>query len=168
MIRLAAIILICLSSSLIGIYYGGKIPRRLAHLAEFKKCLLMLSSEIEFAVNTLPQAFVNIAHRSLLYEAFFLKITEGLDAGQSMAQAWAGGCPQLEQSCLAEEDISHIAALGGFLGSIDKELQINSIEMLIFSINNTAETLEPEGIKNKKLYRGLGTLMGLLIVIILI
>jgi len=65
-------------------------------------------------------------------------------------------------------DIEQFMSLGSSLGYLDGEMQLNGIEMVISYIDMVTEELKVSSDKNKKMYRSLGVLGGILIVIVLL
>ena len=68
---------------------------------------------------------------------------------------------------LKNEDIELIKSFGNMLGKTDIEGQISEINQFITLINGQIAVAEEEKNKNSKMYKSLGTIIGLVIVIIL-
>ena len=129
----------------------------------------MLKSEIEYAIYPLPQAFANISARSSLPVAdFYADLSHMLSQGETLGTAWEEVCTALGSTYLTQEDIHNLLALGKALGNIDADVQLNSIDMAISVIDDTVARLNIETAKNGKMYRGLGILSGLMIVVVLL
>jgi stage III sporulation protein AB len=64
LLRILGILLIMAGSVGIGFYYSAKEGYRVQDLLEFKKALMILSSEIEYMRSTLSEACANIAKRT--------------------------------------------------------------------------------------------------------
>ncbi len=69
---------------------------------------------------------------------------------------------------LKKDDLMALSNLGKLLGKTNVEGQISEIELLEKSIDEQIILAEEEKRKNEKLYRSLGIIIGLTIVIILI
>ena len=68
---------------------------------------------------------------------------------------------------LKGEDINLILSLGNMLGKTDVEGQMSEINQFCSLINEQIAIAEEEKNKNSKMYKSLGTIIGLAIVIIL-
>ena len=68
---------------------------------------------------------------------------------------------------LKAEDINLILSLGNMLGKTDVEGQMSEINQFCSLINEQIVIAEEEKNKNSKMYKRLGTIIGLAIVIIL-
>ena len=163
-------VLVCAATTLLGVHMGNQGSMRAKDLMEFKKTLLMLKSQIDYCIYTLPQAFMHISERtSPPFSEFYEDIAKKLDEGQMDAPtAWEEGLDALKASNLTKDDLANIAMLGTSLGNMDAKVQINSIDMLLTGIDENLNALLKENPKNMKMFRGLGVVSGLLITIVLL
>ena len=69
---------------------------------------------------------------------------------------------------LNNEDVNIIKSLGTMLGKTDVEGQLNEINLSMSFLDTQIAIAEEECKKNEKMYRTLGTIFGLAIIIILI
>ena len=88
---------------------------------------------------------------------------KNINAGEAWKQA-------LEESNtnMKKEDIETLKTLSNLLGKVDIEGQISEIELVNNFIDNQIEKAEEESKKNVKMYKTLGTTVGLAVVILLI
>ena len=163
-------ILVCGSCWLLGLYMGNKGIARAKALTEFKLCLNLLRSEIEFAARPLPLAFSHIAQKAgHAFSDFFTGLSEKLsDKGADLTTAWDDGLKGMKGAGMTQEDIRAIAGLGRALGSIDKAAQIKAIDMVSMTIDDILMRLNAANAKDGKMYKKLGLLGGILITIILL
>jgi len=169
-LRIIGGVLVCLSCGLLGLYMGNRGVRRAEILTEFKRTLLLLKSEIEYAVHPLPQAFLSISRRAAWpFGDFYARAGEELAAGSLILdEAWEAGLAALTGSQMTREDLAVIDGLGKALGSIDVDVQLAAIDMAISAVDDMVGRLNVENTKNVRMYRGLGVLSGLLIVVVLL
>ena len=154
--------LIVAATTMLGIHMGQAGSRRTRDLMEFKKSLILLKSQIDYSIYTLPQAFSHIAERTAPpFNEFYAKLAEN-------PSSWEQGVSELKSSNLSKDDIANIALLGMSLGQMDAGVQINSIDMVIAGIDDSLAQLMQDNPKNTKMYRGLGVVSGLLITIVLL
>ena len=69
---------------------------------------------------------------------------------------------------ISKEDEEEMKIIGKSLSSIDKDFNIEAINMITEYIDTKMEDIEKEKNKNTKMYQSLGVLSGLMIVILLI
>jgi stage III sporulation protein AB len=168
-IQITGAVLICAATTLLGFHIGGAGRRRSRDLMEFKKSMILLKSQIDYAIYTLPRAFSHIAQRSVPpFDSFYEKLAADIDDGADASASWNENITNLKDSNLHKDDLSNFALLGTSLGHMDKDVQINSIDMIITNIDDTLTRLLTENPKNSRMYRGLGIVSGLLITIVLI
>ena len=85
----------------------------------------------------------------------------------SAGEAWEQAVQKSETN-LTKEDIHILLMLSKMLGQTDLEGQISQIEITENFLEKQITEAEQEKNKNEKLYRKLGTTIGLIIVIVLI
>lgn len=171
-LKITGCILVVLSSSLFGFYYSNKMNFRIANLEEFRKALVLLKSQMQFSAMTLPESMKLIStHTDAALSLFFKYIADRLNEkkGEGIANIWNDALESsLGKTYLSDEDIDYFKSLGNALGSLDIQLQIDSINMTTDYINSKIELLSGENQKNKKMYASLGVLGGILIAVIFI
>jgi stage III sporulation protein AB len=153
----------------LGLYYSVKEGFRVQDLLEFKKALLILSSEIEYMRSTLAEACANIAKRtglgvSPIFANFSRLLAEG--EGETAYQLWLTAL-ESGNTFLAPEDKTVLEDFGKTLGYLDKEMQKNAINYAVTYIDEKTTKLQTQSDKNKKMYRSLGVIGGLLITVVL-
>ena len=85
----------------------------------------------------------------------------------SAEEAWNKSIEK-SNTYLNKEDIENIKSFGKMLGKTDKEGQVSHLELTKTFIEIQIEKARKEEEKNSKLYKTLGVLCGLALVIILI
>jgi len=169
--RILGTLLIMAGSVGLGLYYSAKESFRVQDLLEFKKALLILSSEIEYMRSTLSEASANIAKRTGLgigkiFENFSQLLTKS--EGETAYQLWIAAMDTgKENTFLAAEDRAVLEDFGKTLGYLDKTMQKNSIEYAVTYIDEKAATLQKQSDKNTRMYRSLSIIGGLLITVVL-
>ena len=165
MLSVVGILLICLSSTALGLYYGNRCARRISLLLELKRCLTALRSDIDYARYTLSGAFMRLYERGGQFSSFFHDLSCSVEQNKGLLQSWQDA---LDKTDLNPADAEIIKSLGQDLGHIDKEAQLQAIDHCIQMIDHNIDNLSIQSQKEKKLYRELGVLGGLLIVVVLI
>jgi stage III sporulation protein AB len=171
LIRIIGTLLVMAGSIGFGIYFSAKENFRVQDLLEFKKALLILSSEIEYMRSTLAEACANISKRtSHGVSEIFAAFSESLatSEGETAYQLWLAAMQSNAQKIfLAAEDRIVLEDFGKTLGYLDKQMQKNAIDFTVKYIDEKAAALQKQSDKNKKMYRSLGVIGGLLITVVL-
>ena len=161
------ICLVFLISLLIGNIISKRYVLRLEELKDFKNALNIIENKIKFTYETLPEIFTQT---SKLLSENISKIF--IDTASYMKdfdaeEAWEMATKE-SSTYLNKDDIQNIKNFGKMLGKTDKEGQISHIELTKTFIDIQIEKAQKEEEKNSKMYKTLGAIVGLAIVIILI
>lgn len=167
LIKSILLLLIFITTAYIGILLSNKYKNRVIDLKEFQSALNMLETKIKFTYSPLPDIFEeisghinsNIAH---IFKMASLKM-ENMNAGDAWNQAI-----EVSYTSLNKEDINTLKGLSKLLGKTDIDGQVSEIELVKKFIEVQIEKAEKECGKNQKLYKTLGIVSGMGIVIILI
>ncbi len=168
-IKFSILTLIFLSSSYIGILISKRYSNREIELKEFKKILNTIKTKIKFTYQPLTEIFEYTSKNTIsAISKIFKNINININTkNMSLANAWIESIDNSNLN-INEEDKNIIKALGKVLGKTDVEGQVSEIEVTISFIDNQIQKAELERQKNEKLYKTLGTIIGLTIVIILV
>ncbi|MCL2873874.1 MAG: stage III sporulation protein AB [Defluviitaleaceae bacterium] len=171
-LNITGIVLIMVSTGLIGLYYSNVDGYRISDLLEFKRAISILQSEIEYTGTPLSEAASNVALRtngsvSRIFERLSeLVVTNRQD---SMADIWKTAfLPAVDEAYFSKKDVEQFLEFGNALGYLDSNMQLKNITLLLDYIENRIDELNATKIKNRKMYSSAGVLTGLLIVVILI
>lgn len=169
--KLAGCILILCSTSGIGFLYAKEVERRQEDLYEIKTIALQLRGEIRYAMTALPEALEHIAKRNGgRIRPFLLEICKKLSeySGESMLHIWTACEEKLNVTSLTKKDKLSFHQLGESLGYLDKEMQLATIDLFLEQTEETLRELETVGREKKRLYKSLGILAGVFLVIIIL
>ena len=169
MIVIKGIILffIFFSSTLVGILIAKTYKNRVSDLEEMKNALNMLETKMKFTYEPIPEIFKEISNniKSSLRDIF-------VQANKNMENNTAGVAWSLalesSKTNMKEEDIVILKRLNKLLGQTDVEGQVSEIELTKDFLDKQIIKAIKEQEKNEKLYKTLGMITGLAIVIILI
>ena len=157
---------IFLSCSAICILISRKYEERVKQLKEFKNALNMFKTKIKFTYEPIPEIFEQISKQIETNTGKIFKLAscnmEVLTAGDAWNMA-------VDTNILSinDEDRNILKNLSKLLGQTDLEGQINQIELTSRFLDEQIEKAEKERLKSEKMYRTLGMVIGLAIVIIL-
>ncbi len=157
--------------SIVGNLVSKKYKNRVNELKDFKEFCNILESKIKFTYEPLGEIFEEIS--DLICEknnvSLLIKKTASKLKEQDFKSAWIDEI-ELQKSNfnLKTEDINVIKGLGNMLGKTDMQGQLSEISLTSEFLDTQIQEAEYECKKNEKMYRSLGTIVGLAIVIILI
>lgn len=163
------LILILIGSSGIGMLISKKYKNRVIELKRFKETINILETKIKFTYEPLAEIFNQISNMIEGNLASIFKETSIKMKEKSVKQAWNESI-ELYKNILSlnKEDIEIVKGLGKMIGQTDVDGQVSELEMVSNFIDTQIKKAEEECNKNEKLYRTLGTIVGLAIVIILV
>jgi stage III sporulation protein AB len=170
MAKLIGAVLILFSASMVGWQIGRYYACRPVQLRALLIALQMLETEIVYGLTPLHRAFVKIGHRvqkevgQLFLTAAELLITEeaGVDAclSKAIGKHWT-------DTALRKEEKGVLYSLGQVLGTTDREDQQKHLRLAITHLRGLEEEARTEQEKYERMYKSLGFLGGLLVVILM-
>lgn len=167
-IKIIGGLLILVSSALSGIVTAASYKERVLTIRDFRRRLRILADEIRFMKGVIGDALEKAGGEKGPAAVFFRDAAiyvQTMDA----SSAWDLACDSEEiVSPLKKEDIQAIRLLGSQLGMSDIEGQlavIDSVDSRMALLEEKAEELRA---KNEPLFRKIGIMAGIAIIIILI
>lgn len=156
----------------IGYLYSSECSRRPQELRMLQSMLNMFENEIKFLSDTITEAFQKISSASDCRTSVFFSGTARLlveNSGMGAAEAWNSTVrANIRMTALNREDEEIVASFGKMLGKSDLEGQIKNIRLTLNQLEVQEKKAEEHRKRNEVMYRTLGFLGGLAIVIILI
>ena len=166
-IKMFILILIFLSSLKAGKIISKKYFNRVSELKEMKNALNMFLTKIRFTYESVPESFREIGNSIDGNVGKIFRTSSELMKEKNAGDAWEETIEKIETN-MKEEDKAIIKNLGRMLGKTDLEGQVSEIKLVQEFLNTQIEVAEKERQKNEKLYKTLGGVVGLAIVIILV
>ncbi len=160
----SSIFLVC---STIGLLKSQKYIYRVNELREFKNALNMFKTKIKFTYEPLPEIFRQISGAIKPNIGSIFKIASYNMNFFSAGDAWNKAI-DTDILNINLEDKNVLKNLSKLLGATDLEGQLSQIEMTSNFLDEQIKKAEKEREKNESMYRKLGMIIGLGIVIILI
>jgi len=170
-IRVFGMVLVLAASSALGFYLSSLSKFRKQDLLEFKKALLILKSEIEYIAAPLPDAISNIASRtanpvSKIFTHFAQNLKNNTD-GETAYRLWLEAIQAYKkESFLKKGDWELLECFGKTLGYLDKQMQVDSIKFTTDYLDSQVAELQAESSKNQRMYRSLGVIGGILLLVV--
>lgn len=161
------LLLVFIASSFIGRCIAKKYSYRLEELEEIKNILNVFKSKIRFTYEPIPEIFREMASNAKENIGQIFEEARKNMQNFSAGEAWENAV-QTSETNLTDEDKHVLLMLSKMLGQTDVEGQISQIEITENFLEKQIKEAQQEKDKNEKLYRKLGTTIGLAIVIILI
>ncbi len=165
-LKILLLILILGICTSIGILKAKTYDNRVAELKKMKNALAVLKSKIEFTYEPIKDIFMEIS--KIIYsnpKNIFQETLETMNT-KGVAQSWNHA---VEKNInLNNEDKATIKMFGKLLGKTDKAGQVSEIELSNQLLNTLIQKAETEKNKNYKLFKTLGSVVGIGICIILI
>ena len=172
LLKIIGSIIVIISSSFLGYILSRDFSKRPSELRELQGLMYMLENEISYLSNLLSDAFEKIAGSSNTEAGKFFKTAanylRGSD-GLHASLAWEKAVKEvIRRTALNKEDEEILISFGKMLGNSDLEGQIKNIQLTVKHLKLQEKKAEDSKIKNEKMYRRLGVLGGIALVIMLI
>lgn len=158
---------IFLSCSLIGILISRKYVNRVNELREFKNALNIFKTKIRYTYEPIPEIFTEISENVDSNISNVFKCAAEKMNVCAAGEAWDLAL-KLDDLNIDDEDRNVLRNLSKLLGKTDLEGQLNQIEMTSDFLDKQIKKAEIQKDKSEKMYRTLGMIMGMAIVIILV
>lgn len=171
MLKVLGILCILAGSTGIGILCAAELDLRIRELEELEKRMLLLKGEIRYMHQPLPEAFFHLsADAPPPFGDFFRHMGEGLKERRGCT-AYSIWKQYMEQDLgglhISSQERSKLLALGGMLGYLDVEMQVNTLDHYLEQLKlSSAQAMEAAG-SRRKLYRYMGALGGAALVILI-
>ena len=170
--KLLGIVLVISASSGIGFLYAGEIKKRKRELEELCNLLKLLLGDIRYMRATLPESVNKAMNRHKgCFSEFLNKLAKCLSESPGVALSDIWKCAVIEGlrfSSLNLEDKQMLIRFGEMIVSSERDTVISLLEQYIEELKNHIQLIHNTASVKVKLYRSLGILAGVFIVILLI
>lgn len=171
-LKIIGAILTITSSAAIGYYFSSNLKDRIDDLNQLRKNIVVLRGDIRYGATPLPEAVGGIASRQEgNFAEFFHFIWEELTKleGRPFYEIWKQAVSEhLKYTALTQSDKGLLSKLGENLGYLDKEMQMNTIDLYIEQLENEIENASKSRKDKARLYNTLGVMAGVFITIVMI
>lgn len=153
-------------SSYIGILFSRKYSSRVDELKDFKNAFNIFKTKLKYTYAPLDEIFMDVS-KSIkgVVGVTFLDICNNMKI-ENATDSFNNAIDTVNLN-LTIEDKETIKNLSKLLGKTDIEGQLSQIDLCLSFLNVQIEKAEKEKEKNEKLYKTLGIITGLGIVIVL-
>lgn len=169
-IRYIFLISILACSTSIGFLLSNRYINRVEELKSISKLINILQNKIKFTRKPLKDIFNELSkiEQNENINRIFLNVSQNLE-NRAVSDTWKKILEDEKRNLsLKEDDINLLKTLGNTLGKSDVDGQINEINLFTDLLKTQIQKAEIEREKNSKMYKSLGTIIGLVIVIVLI
>ncbi len=169
LLKIVGSLIVFVSSTLLGYYHAQTYAQRPQELKTLQMLLQIFENEISFLSNVLQDAFQKVSScTDSSVAVFFEAAVENLKEGMCADEAWTKAVKEnISATSLNSEDEAIIISFGKMLGSSDLEGQIKNIRLTVNQLRIQEQKAEELRSKNEKMYKNLGVLFGLAIIILL-
>lgn len=163
--KIVGIIIILISSSLLGIYFADRLKKRLKELSDIKCMLEQISVLIRYKVLTVYEIIDELKDNDICRRLPFINNFNKIK-DESFYNQW---CKSIDTSdtSLKDEDKKVLKSFGSFFGSSDVDGQLADIKVFAENIDNITVKAKEDYEKKSKLYKSLGVVAGAFISIML-
>lgn len=171
LLKIIGSIIVMAASGFLGYILSRDCSRRPQELRVLQGLLQMFESEISFLSNLLADSFERIYRSSSDEVAAFFGNTAAnlrLEKALNASQAWEKAIREnIGRTALNKEDEAILLSFGKMLGSTDLEGQLQNIRLAVNQLKMQEQKAEERRKKNEAMYRSLGILGGIAVVIVL-
>ncbi|MBS3976988.1 MAG: stage III sporulation protein AB [Syntrophomonadaceae bacterium] len=155
---------------LTGFFISANYTRRPIHLRSLQSALMFIETEIAYTSTPLPVAMDNASKCvSEPAKSFFMNVREGFKSYKFTAEeAWDYGLTKYQENCaLLPTDLEILRSLGARLGRTGTEEQVKEIHLAREQLKQAEAAAEIDRVKNERLWRTMGFLIGVFLVLLL-
>lgn len=161
--------LILYGSSMVGFSIAKNYAERPRQLHALQTSIEILHTEIVYAATPLAEALRNTSRNTdKAVSTFLARVAGDIQSLRPARLAWQEGLEELEaKSALLAQDIEVLRALGDIIGTSDREDQQRHLLLAARRLEALHQTAVNEAAKNERLWRYLGVLAGVVVIIII-
>lgn len=170
-LKLIAAGMVVFATSMAGFTIAKGYRERPQQLRMLQSMLQALATEIAYGSTPLPEAFLRLSQSSPAPIAgLFRKAATSLnDPGATADEAWQDGLVELQaHSALHQADLAILEQLGSLLGLSDRADQERHLLLAVQQLVREEARAEQLRQSNERMWRYLGVLSGILLVIVLV
>ncbi|KMM37872.1 stage III sporulation protein SpoIIIAB [Guptibacillus hwajinpoensis] len=169
--KLLGAILIILASTWAGIEWSRTVSERSRQLRQLKAALQSLEAEIVYGMTPLSMACGHICRQvGHPVSWFFDSFRKKLDAGHSTAyEAWIESMDEVwKYTAFKQEEKEIMKQLGATIGQQDREHEQKQLKLALIHLEREEHEARNNQTKYERMFKSLGVLGGILLVILLI
>ena len=169
--KIAGSLIVILSCTFLGFVLSADCRKRPQQLRDLQSMLQMFENQISYLSDVITEAFIRIGKVCRSETGIFFTSTVEIlneSRNRSACQAWEQAVRQnIKKTALNKEDEEILLTFGKMLGCTDLEGQIKNIRLALDQLKHQEVKAEVSRSRNEKMYRSLGVLGGIAVVIVL-
>lgn len=166
-LKIIFLTLIFLCCTGIGLLISNKYRKRVEELSNMKKALNIFETKMKYTYQPIPDIFEEISKNFNDNVGKVFKTANENMQTKSASESWNIALDTVNTN-MQKNDIQVLKGLSKLLGKTDIQGQISEIELTDNFLNIQLDEAKASLNKNEKLYKNLGIITGLALVIILI
>ena len=166
-IKFIVLLLIFWTISRIGVKIANKYVARANNLKQIKRALKILEAKITYTYDMLPDLFYEITEKTKGPVSNLFKNTGDRMHLEFAGEAWENAIDNSDME-LTDEDKDVLKSLGKLLGTTDMDGQLNQLNLVNCFLDEQIKEATKSKEKNCVMYRKLGIIVGLAVIIVLI
>lgn len=170
LLKLSGSLFVIISCGLLGLKFSNDYVGRIIKLNNFKKMIKILKNEITYNNESILEAIrKSVTTADKMIDEFLFGVIDIYKNGVSLKEAWENSVEiNLKKSVMKDTDLELIKQLGNNLGVTCRETQIDYIDNFIGKIDMLEAELQEQKEEKCKLYKSMGVMTGLFIVVLFI
>lgn len=172
LLKIAGSIIVILSCSFLGFILSADCKKRPRQLRELQSFLQMFENQISYLSDVITDAFERISKIGGSETCVFFSETVAAlkeRKARSASEAWENAVRNnIKRTSLNREDEEILVSFGKILGSTDLDGQIKNIRLALSQLKLQENKAEESRVKNESMYRSLGILGGIAVVVVLL
>ncbi len=171
-LKVCASVFVLVGCGWLGMQYGTGFGRRVRQLQELQNSMMQFEFDIDYLGTPVEQTIEKLS-KSTSSELgdVFSYMAERLKGGPvfSMENLWIRALERYnDELMLTQSDIQILRDFARLLGTGNREKELNNIKVTSMRLKLAEDEARMQALKNSKMYRGLGILLGVFIVVMLI
>lgn len=170
-LRIAGYVLILVSGSSMGWLSGYQLKQKIRQMKEFQSLLLYMKGEIKYSHQPVGELFLKISEKANEpYRSILTETGKELKRhqGKSLYEIWKENIAHVQKDLyFSKKEMEMLMTCGAALGNLDRESQISQLEFQLQQWGENTKRLQEQYLENAKLYRNLGVMGSILVVILL-
>lgn len=171
LLKITGSLIVLVACTVGGFAFAHGFSRRPRELRYLQNMLSIFDNEVRYLSSPVTEAFERIASKNSSSVSLVFSETASLlrnSPGLSASEAWSMAVKNNSgRTALDSDDTDILEGFGRTLGSCDIEGQLNSIRITVKRLKEQESKAELKRIKSEAMYKKLGILLGLAIVVVL-
>lgn len=167
MLKLIGMIMIIMTTSLIGTNFSGALTQRVKRLKNIEIMFDTMATLIKFKAATTGEILSELAKDATFDDLIFIhNARSSYEDSNPFPQAWKDGVDS--DISLKDDEKQLLFSAGRSLGTSDCDGQLSMLEIYRHNIAGMYERAKEESVNKGRLYRSLGVLTGVFISVMLV